>query len=177
MQATGVTGERQERPLFRPPDVLTALRLPLAAAFVVWDDPAARLVIVIIAALSDFVDGIWARRIGGSRLGSVLDPICDKLFIASAYAVVFTSGLLTPLEVVGVLLRDLLAVFGFLGTWMLRRPTALPARAGGKAVTVCQMLTLVAFLVRPELIRPMAWATAAISVYAAADYGRVFWSR
>src|SRR5690348_18023113 len=40
------------------------------------------------------------------------------------------------------------------------RPVALPARAGGKAVTVGQILTLVAFVVESPLVRPLAWATA-----------------
>ncbi|MBE0592138.1 MAG: CDP-alcohol phosphatidyltransferase family protein, partial [Gemmatimonadales bacterium] len=65
----------------QPPDVLTALRLPLAAAFLLVEGMAARLAIVVVAAATDFVDGIWARRIGGSRLGVVLDPVCDKAFM------------------------------------------------------------------------------------------------
>jgi len=72
----------------------------------------------------------------------------------------------------GVLLRDILAVLGFFGTWLLRRPVALPARAGGKAVTVAQILTLVAYGAGSPLVRPLAWATAAIAVYATWDYGR-----
>jgi len=168
---------RQARPLVQPPDALTALRLPLALAFLLFDGTAARLVIVVAAAVTDFADGIWARRIGGSRLGAVLDPVCDKAFIVSAFAVVFRSGILTPLELLGVLSRDVLAVLAFLGTWALRRPTTLPARAGGKAVTVGQLLTLIAFLAGSDLVRPLAWATAAISVYAIADYGRAAWHR
>jgi len=168
---------RQARPLVQPPDALTALRLPLALAFLFFDGTAVRLAIVLVAAATDFVDGIWARRIGGSRLGVVLDPVCDKAFIVSAFAVVFRSGVLTPLELLGVLSRDVLAVLAFLGTWALRRPTTLPARAGGKAVTVGQLLTLIAFLAGSDLVRPLAWATAAISVYAIADYGRAAWHR
>ncbi len=156
----------------RAPDILTALRLPLAAAFVVFDHGLARLAIVVIVAASDFVDGIWARRIGGSRLGAALDPIADKAFIISAFAVVARSGVLAPVELLGVLLRDIVAVGAFLVTWALRRPTTLPARAGGKAVTVCQLLTLIAFLAGSDLVRPLAWATAAIAVYAIADYTR-----
>ena len=49
---------------------------------------------------------------------------------------------------------------------------ALPARAGGKAVTVAQILTLVAYTAGSTLVRPLAWATAAIAVYATWDYGR-----
>jgi phosphatidylglycerophosphate synthase len=95
----------------------------------------------------------------------------------AAFWVVFRSGVLAPLELLGVLVRDLMAIVGFLGSWMLRKPTTLPARAGGKAVTVAQLLTLIAFLAGSELSRPLAWATAAISLYAITDYSRVAWSR
>jgi len=156
----------------QPPDVLTAIRLPLAIAFLLVDGVQARLAIVVVAAATDFVDGIWARRIGGSRVGVVLDPVCDKAFMLAAFAVVFRSGVLTPLELLGVLIRDIVALVAFLATWALRRPTTLPARAGGKAVTVGQLLTLIAFLAQSDLVRPLAWATAAISVYAIADYSR-----
>ena len=169
-QGTGAPVRRQARPLVQPPDVLTAARLPLALAFLSVDGTAERLGIVVVAALTDFVDGIWARRIGGSRLGAVLDPICDKAFMLAAFAVVYRGGVLTPLELLGVLLRDLVAIGAFLVTWALRRATTLPARAGGKWVTVGQLLTLVAFLAGSDLVRPLAWATAAMAVYAIADY-------
>ena len=39
-------------------------------------------------------------------------------------------------------------------------------------MTVGQLLTLAAFLLESDLVRPLAWATAAISVYAIADYSR-----
>jgi len=54
-----------------------------------------------------------------------------------------------------------------------REPRAIPARPGGKAVTVAQVLTLVAFLLRSPLLRPLAWATGAIAIYAIWDYYRV----
>ena len=153
-------------------DVVTALRLPLAALFPFVQRPAWQLAIVGAAAATDFVDGILARRFGGSRVGAVLDPIADKAFMVSAFVTVASRGLLEWYELLGVLLRDLLAALGFLGTWLLRRPVALPARAGGKAVTVAQLLTLVAFIAASPLVRPLAWATAAIAVYATWDYGR-----
>ncbi len=153
-------------------DVVTALRLPLAVLFPFAHRPAWQLAIVGVAAASDFVDGMLARRVGASRVGAVLDPVADKVFAAAAFLTVASRGMLTWYELVGVLLRDILAVLGFLGTWLLRRPVALPARAGGKAVTVAQMLTLVAFIAASPLVKPLAWATAAIAVYATWDYGR-----
>jgi phosphatidylglycerophosphate synthase len=159
----------------QPPDLLTALRVPLAAAFVLADDTGVRLGIVLVAAASDVADGIWARRLGGSRIGVVLDPVCDKLFMLAAFSVVFGSRALSIWEILGVLVRDLVAAVGFVASVVLRRPTTLPARAGGKAVTVGQVLTLVAFLAESPLMRPLAWATAAMAVYAIADYGRLAW--
>jgi CDP-diacylglycerol--glycerol-3-phosphate 3-phosphatidyltransferase/cardiolipin synthase len=149
----------------------------LAVVFVAVPDAGVRVAVVAAAVLSDLLDGWWARRIGGSRLGVALDPVCDKIFVVSAFWVVLRSGALTPVEWLAVVIRDLVAAVSFLVTWLLKRPTTLPARAGGKAVTVVQMLTLVAFLAQSDLVRPLAWATGAIAIYAIADYSRVAWSR
>jgi hypothetical protein len=52
------------------------------------------------------------------------------------------------------------------------RPSSIPARAGGKAVTLAQNLTLLAFVAGSELLRPLAWATAGIAMYAIWDYAQ-----
>lgn len=154
-------------------DALTLSRLPLAVVFLVVEEPIVRASALAVAAASDLLDGWLARRYGGSRLGVVLDPVVDKLFMVAGFWVVLRSGLLNPFEILAVLLRDIVALFAFLTMVVLGRPTTLPARAGGKAVTVCQLLTLGAFLTGSELIRPLAWATGAVSLYAIADYTRV----
>lgn len=160
------------KPRFAVADALTALRIPLAILFPFVRSPGWQIVIVATAAASDVADGILARRVGGSRAGVVLDPVADKLFMAVAFLTIARRGLLTWYELLGVLLRDILAVLGFVGTWLLRRPVALPARAGGKAVTIAQLLTLVAAIAESAYVRHLAWATAAIAVYAIWDYGR-----
>jgi len=177
VEATGHIEPRQAKPWFRGPDLLTAARLPLALAFLAFDSALLRLIILAVAAATDIGDGIWARRTGGSRLGAALDPTADKLFMLAAFIVVWRSGVLAPLEIAGALLRDIVAALSFLGVLLLRRPSTLPARAGGKAVTVCQVLTLVAFLAASDLVRPLAWAAAGISLYAIADYANVAWHR
>jgi len=164
--------EGQVKPWVTPADLLTALRLPLAAAFPFVHQPAWQLAIVGAAAASDFFDGILARRFGGSRAGGVLDPTADKVFMAVAFLTVARAGVLHPLEIAGVLARDIVAALGYVGTWLLRRPLALPARAGGKAVTVLQLITLVAIIVHSPHAGSVAWATTAVGVYAIWDYGR-----
>jgi phosphatidylglycerophosphate synthase len=153
-------------------DALTAIRIPLALAFPFLESPVWQLGVVGLAAASDVFDGLLARRLGASRAGTVLDPIADKLFMAVAFLTIAHRGALHPIEILAVLGRDIVAVLGFLGSWILRRPMALPARAGGKAVTVGQILTLAASIAESPLVRPLAWSTAAVGLYAIWDYGR-----
>ena len=160
------------KPRLGAADVLTVLRFPLAAWFPFAPRPIEQLVIVALAAATDLADGALARRTGGSRWGPVLDPVADKVFVATAILTLAGHGLLHPLEIAAVLLRDIVAGLGFAASALLRRPVALPARAGGKAVTVGQVLTLIALIAASPLVRPLAWATAAVSVYAIWDYGR-----
>jgi CDP-diacylglycerol--glycerol-3-phosphate 3-phosphatidyltransferase/cardiolipin synthase len=158
-------------------DVLTVSRLPMALAFVLLPSNAARLAVLAAAAATDLLDGFIARRIGSSRFGSFLDPVADKLFMVCAFGVVVLSGRLAPFEVLAVLLRDVVATIAFAATLISGRPAAIPARVGGKAVTVGQVLTLVAFLLESPYLRPLAWATGAVGLYAIWDYQQVAGTR
>jgi len=164
--------EEQGRRSWTAADLVSAVRVPLAVAFPLVSNPW-RLGVLAVAAATDLLDGPLARRFGSSSLGSLIDPVADKLFMASAFGVVAFSGKLQLYEIVGLLLRDIVATVAFVATFLSHRPRAIPARAGGKAVTVAQMLTLLAFLLDSQLLRPMAWATAGIAVYAIWDYYRI----
>src|SRR5205809_6561558 len=99
--------EGQVKPWVTRADLLTALRLPLAAAFPFVHQPAWQLAPVGAAAASDFFDGMLARRFGESRAGAVLDPTPDKVSMAAAFLTVARTGLLHPLEVVRAVALDL----------------------------------------------------------------------
>jgi CDP-diacylglycerol--glycerol-3-phosphate 3-phosphatidyltransferase/cardiolipin synthase len=148
-------------------------RVPLAVVFALSDRPEVRVPVLALAAGSDLLDGWLARRLGRSRLGAVLDPVTDKVFMLTAFLLLGLSGALRPLEVLGVLLRDIVAPVGYLLSVAFRRDFAMPARAGGKAVTVGQSLTLCAWLLESPYLEPLAWATGAMALYALADYGRL----
>lgn len=162
------------QPRFSAADALTVVRIPLAIAFVVVPVMGVRLALLLVAAATDLSDGWVARRFGASRIGSVLDPVADKLFMAAAFGVVLFSGALAWYEVVGVLIRDLVATVAVVAALGSGHPRAVPARAGGKAVTLLQVLTLLAFLFEAPQLRPLAWATAAVALYAIWDYNRHF---
>jgi cardiolipin synthase len=168
----GFRGE-QGRARWSWADLISCLRIPLAAAFLLVSHTGWRLAIVGAAAVTDLLDGPVARRLGGSPFGPVVDPIADKLYMAAAVGVVAFSERLEIYEIVGVLLRDIVATVAFASTLLTHQPRAIPARLSGKAVTVAQILTLVAFLIDSPYLRPIAWATTLIAVIAIWDYYRV----
>jgi CDP-diacylglycerol--glycerol-3-phosphate 3-phosphatidyltransferase/cardiolipin synthase len=168
------------RPTIRPTapfavaDGITLARIPLALMFIFAANTPVRLAILSLTAATDLGDGWVARRFGSSRIGAVLDPIADRLFMAAAFGVVLFSGRLEWWEVVAVLARDIIASVAFFVTLATGRVTAVPARAGGKAVTLLQLLTLFAFVLDSPLVRHLAWSTAAVGLYAIWDYNRHF---
>lgn len=172
-EASPGRGGEQDGARWTAADVLSFLRIPLAAAFVLVTHNGWRLAILGAAAFTDLLDGPVARRRGSSAYGPVLDPIADKVFMAAAVGVVAFSGTLEWYEIVGVLLRDIVATIAFAATFFSEQPRAIPARWSGKAVTVAQILTLVAFLLGSPYLRPIAWATTAIAIFAIWDYLRV----
>src|SRR2546428_13967545 len=93
--------EGQVKPWVTRADLLTALRLPLAAAFPFVHQPEWQLALVGAAAASDFFDGMLARRVGESRAGAVLDPTAGKGFIAAGGFTLARPGLPAPLVNVG----------------------------------------------------------------------------
>ena len=154
-------------------NLVSLARLPLALVFAVYTGAGTRLAVLVAAAGTDLLDGALARRLGPSRLGAWMDPIADKVFMLTAFIALGLTGALGWLEVTGVLLRDVLTPVGYVASVVARRPFAVPARVGGKAVTVGQTLTLFAWLLQWPFLRPLAWATAALALYAIADYGRL----
>ncbi|MBI4542979.1 MAG: CDP-alcohol phosphatidyltransferase family protein [Gemmatimonadetes bacterium] len=174
-EATPGERERQGRVghALAPANLVSFARLPLALAFALVDAVGVRVAVLGAAAASDLLDGWLARRLGPSRLGAVLDPVTDKVFMLTAFGMLALDGALAPVEVAGVLLRDMLTPLGYLTGVVLGRPFSMPARAGGKAVTTAQSLTLFAWLLGSPYLKPLAWATAAIGLYAVADYGRM----
>src|SRR2546427_8834099 len=94
--------EGQVKPWVTRADLLTALRLPLAAAFPFVHQPEWQLALVGAAAASDFFDGMLARRFGESRAGAVLDPTADKVFMAAGLFPLAPTCLLPPPPIPGV---------------------------------------------------------------------------
>ena len=153
--------------------LLSLSRLVFAALFLLSASPAARVLLVALAGLSDFLDGWLARRYGlTTRWGALLDPVADRAFIVVAFATLVLEGAMTTLELFIVIMRDLFTAVAFLFAksipWL--RTADFRARFPGKVVTVLQLATLIAILIVPPLAVWLVIAVGITSIWAIGDY-------
>ena len=96
------------------PNVLSAARLGIAIACFVAIEQRSwgwALALFLTAALTDWVDGWWARRFGQvSRLGRIFDPLVDKVLVCGAFVLLAARGegaAIAPWMAVVVVVREL----------------------------------------------------------------------
>lgn len=133
------------------PTYLTILRMILAVVFVAIvqlpDNPAkiGALVVFIIAAITDKIDGIWARKQKiVTDMGAFLDPLADKMLVDLALLVLVYLGII-PLWVFAVILVRDLAVDG-MRMMLARDGVTVAASFYGKLKTTMQMIALIIIL-------------------------------
>jgi CDP-diacylglycerol---glycerol-3-phosphate 3-phosphatidyltransferase len=168
----GLTWVVQRPRLLTIPNLLSASRFPLAAAFLATEQTPVRVALIGVASLTDVLDGWLARRQQATRLGALLDPIADKTFVLVAISAFLIAGELTTLEYFTILLRDFATAIGFLVAYLLRDldPKNFKARLSGKVVTVLQLATVLALVLHAAVLRPLIWLVGAASVWAVIDY-------
>lgn len=120
------------------PNVLSVLRL-LGVPVFLWAILAAHdaiaLVTLMLSGLTDYLDGKIARRFGlESRLGQLLDPLADRLYIGTTLLGLAWRDII-PWWLVAVLVGREVLLAGIL--WWIRRygQIGLPVHFVGKAAT------------------------------------------
>ena len=160
------------------PNLLSCSRLVLAAGFVVAGATEARVGLIGVAAATDFLDGWVARRVRAtSRWGALLDPIADRVFVLTAVVTLLVTGALSTSEYFVLLLRDIATAVGFVVARSIPRLRSVEfkARLLGKIVTVLQLLTLAAVLIRPGWTPLLLACVGVASVLSIADYTVALW--
>jgi cardiolipin synthase (CMP-forming) len=111
-----------------------------------------------IAAVSDAADGYLAKRFGWqSELGGVLDPIADKLLLATVFVTLSFLKLVPFWLMVAAVARDVIIVCGAVAYRVLiGRLTAHPSLIS-KLNTLCQGAFIVAVLSEATFSLPPDW--------------------
>ncbi|HJN12847.1 MAG: CDP-diacylglycerol--glycerol-3-phosphate 3-phosphatidyltransferase [Pirellulaceae bacterium] len=75
--------------IFNVPNQLTAARFVLAIVvfvLIIWQQYFAAMIVFIVAASTDWIDGYWARRFNQvTKIGRVFDPFVDKIIICGTF--------------------------------------------------------------------------------------------
>ncbi len=150
------------------PNLLSTLRL-LGVPLFLWlllgphaDLPA--LAVLAVSGFTDWADGVLARRLNSvSRLGALLDPLVDRLYIL-ATLVGLVLRHVVPWQLAAVLVGRDLVLLATVPLLRRRGLLALPVHYIGKAATFVLLYAFPFLLLGAEsstvgdIARPIAWA-------------------
>ncbi len=166
--------------LINIPNILSAIRILLVPLFVIFlfrDFYDLALLIFAIAAISDVLDGLLARYLNQrTQLGSYLDPVADKLLLASAFIILAVVKMVPGWLSVIVVSRDVLIMLGVVIFSIENVSIAIKPSIASKCTTVVQVSTILFVLLDPAIpgayiIRWfLYWLTAGLTITSGFHY-------
>ena len=162
--------------------VLRILLVPLFLICIVYYRPGNEKLRIIAlclfasAVLTDFVDGIIARAKGEkTKLGSILDPLADKLLLVSAFISLSRAQFPVTLPawvVITVISRDIIIVLGaVIIQFITGQLEVIPSRLG-KLTTFFQMATVISILLNFTFSYFFWYSAAVFTIFSGLDYIR-----
>ena len=146
---------------------------------VIWSWAAAGL--FIAASITDWLDGYLARKYSAtSNMGKFMDPIADKVLVASVLIMLIPSGRVGPILVLVLLVRDIL--IGGIRSVAAADRLVIDAKPAGKWKTAIQMVVIPAILIRSPLLGLpiyevgliLLWASMILSIFSGYQYVRLY---
>jgi cardiolipin synthase (CMP-forming) len=133
-----------KRRIWTVPNQITFLRLgflPFFLILIAYDHYRWALAVLVVAGLSDGIDGLLARRLNQrSSLGAVLDPIADKLLLSSSFVILAFKKKIAWWLTIMVLSRDVLLLTVAIVIILISGYRAFPPSVLGKCTTAVQII-------------------------------------
>jgi cardiolipin synthase len=151
------------------PNLLSMLRLALVPIFLyllLTEKYLSAIVVLALSSLTDYLDGYFARKFNQvTRLGQLLDPAADRLYIFSTLVGLSITGIIPVWLALVIIGRDvvLAVAYPILAT---HGYGPLPVHYLGKTGTFALLyafpLLLMAYIWQPVafILEPLAWAFA-----------------
>jgi cardiolipin synthase len=162
------------------PNLITLSRIlltPLFIIFLIQGNYRRALILFLLAGVSDLADGLIARTWQQkSRLGSYLDPLADKLLMATSFVTLSIYHQIPSWLTVIVLSRDVTMALGVLLFRLVDYHLAIKPTLLGKWTTTFQIATVLLVLISkiwpvPRLaIWAFFWITAALTASSGVHY-------
>ncbi len=154
-----MTPAGRPRQVLNLPNSLTLLRLavlPLILFFLVNDDLTWALRLLLVAGISDALDGLLARRLRQkTQVGKYLDPLADKLLLSSCFLVLAWNGRVPWLVSGLVLARDVTILVAVMVLFLAAGIRPFTPTTLGKANTAVQIAAIFAVLL--EAVYGSGW--------------------
>jgi len=132
------------------PNQITFLRLgflPFILILIDYEHYRWALLVLVIAGLSDGIDGLLARRLNQrSSLGAYLDPIADKLLLSSSFVILAFKKKIAWWLTIMVLSRDVLLLTVAIVIILIAGYRAFPPSILGKFTTAFQIILVFAIV-------------------------------
>ena len=163
--------------IYTIPNIITFIRIfliPIILYLLFSENPNIVLIaglLFIVSSISDYFDGYLARTLNqSSKLGTLLDPIADKLLIASVIVVLVDTGVISNIHVVPaiiILLREI-AISG-LREFLAKLNTDMPVSKMAKYKTTFQMVSLSILIISLGFeLNDLLWNIGLITLWIAA---------
>jgi CDP-diacylglycerol--glycerol-3-phosphate 3-phosphatidyltransferase len=131
------------------------------------------LILFILGALSDLIDGKLARNRGQEgNFGKLLDPFADKVLVLSALVALIEVQMVKALPVILILAREL--SISFLRSVAVEHGVVMSATFLGKTKTFLEFISVVLLLTGSGLGAFAIWTAVALAYISLYDYIRVY---
>ena len=163
--------------LATPANAVTVIRLLAAPVYVLmlvaWGASWINVVVGLILAGSDGLDGYMARRQGTTRSGAFLDPLADKAVVLGALITLAAQSHLPVLPVALITAREV--GMQLYRAWVGRRGVSIPARQTAKIKTLVQDIAVGTCIIPPlahqhTLQVAAIWFACALTLFTGAEY-------
>lgn len=143
------------------PNIISVIRillvLPIALALG-HQLLALSIMLFALAGISDLADGFLAKRFGWqSELGAVLDPIADKLLLATVFIILSIMKLVPLWLMVAAVARDVIIVSGAAAYRLVVGPLTAHPSFVSKCNTLCQAAYILAVVSQAKFLMPPEW--------------------
>lgn len=130
--------------------LLALYEMPLNQAAIAW----AASVVFILASITDWLDGYWARKFDAvSNMGQLMDPIADKILVTAALLILVREQALGAFVPFLLLARDLF--IGGLRSVAASNLMVIAAKPLGKWKTALQMVAVPCLFIGGVLPKPL----------------------
>lgn len=163
------------------PNIISVLRILLVIPVVyllLHREYGMALILFAVAGVSDGLDGFLAKHFHWqSRLGSILDPLADKLLLVCAFVALAWIGLIPVWLLAAVLLRDVVIVAGAAAFHVLFGRFEMEPTRVSKTNTFFQIVYVLAvvfyhgeFVRTPYLVETLGFVVLATVIISGANY-------